>query len=74
MDEQVTLVVRAYTIYQGVFDFPVQGDDDLQARMKAREYAKRIILEGLWKIWTDGTEEFWPPDKIVRVKILGGGG
>jgi hypothetical protein len=35
----------------------------------AREIAARICAEYLWVVNDDGTEEFFPPDKVYKVKI-----
>jgi hypothetical protein len=35
----------------------------------ARQIAKRIVMEGL-HVCDDGVEEFYPTDKIFKVKIL----
>lgn len=54
--------VEALTIYHTKYKWDVAGQH------KAREYAKRIITEGLWYI--DGKDEvFLPVHQIQKVKI-----
>jgi hypothetical protein len=37
---------------------------------QAREYAKRIITEGLWISEGPDIEVFYPPHQIFKVKVL----
>ena len=57
-----TVIVRAYDIYNNVHKWTVIGIE------KGREYAKRIIREGLWFKEGD-TEVFYPVHAIVKVVI-----
>lgn len=56
------IIVNVYDIFNNEHPFTVK---DIA---KGREYAKRIIMEGLWYI--DGDEEvFLPVHQIVKVKV-----
>lgn len=55
--------VVAYTIFNTTYTFEVEG------LRGAREYAKRIITEGLWWIEDTGEEIFWPVPQIFKVVI-----
>lgn len=56
------MIVTAYDVFNNEHDFPVESVQ------KGREYAKRIIMEGLWYI--DGEDEvFLPVHQLVKVKI-----
>lgn len=56
------MIVTAYDIFNNEHDFPVKN------LAKGREYAKRIIMEGLW--YVDGEDEvFLPVHQIVKVKV-----
>ncbi len=55
--------VTAYLNHNITHDFPARDINN------AREIAKRIVVEGLWVINEDKTEEFYPTDKIYKVKI-----
>jgi len=57
------VIVKVYDIYNNTHEWEVR---DIE---KAREYAKRIVVEGLW--YKDGDEEiFFPVHKIVKVKLI----
>ena len=56
-------IVKVYTVWQTTVEFEVPTKDI------AREYAKRIITEGLWNIEKDSTEVFVPVHNLVKVKI-----
>jgi hypothetical protein len=54
--------VKVYDTFNNTHEWGVANRD------KAREYAKRIITEGLW--FNDGDEEvFYPVHQVVKVKI-----
>jgi len=58
--------VRAYTIWNTTFEWTVVTVE------KAREYAKRIVMEGLWYKVPGSLldeEEFLPVDKVAKVRI-----
>jgi hypothetical protein len=55
--------VKVYDVFNNVHEFSVRTKE------AGREYAKRIITEGLWFI--DGNDEvFYPVHQIVKVKIV----
>jgi hypothetical protein len=54
--------VKVYDIYNNVHTFSVESVE------KGREYAKRIITEGLW-FFENGDEVFYPVHRIVKVTI-----
>jgi hypothetical protein len=56
-------VVKAYDVFNNTHEFPV---DTLE---KGREYAKRIISEGLWVKESDG-ETFYPVHQVVKVRVF----
>jgi len=59
--------VIAYLVFAGVtHTFPARDMNH------AREIASRIVQEGLHVQHSDGTEEFWPTDKVMKVKIKRG--
>jgi hypothetical protein len=59
-------IVKVYDVFNNTHEFVVESLD------RAREYAKRIITEGLW-LNLDETganyEVFYPVHEIVKVKI-----
>lgn len=56
-------VVKVYTTWNTTRSWSVVGLD------KAREYAKRIITEGLWYKDED-TEVFVPVHNLVKAKVI----
>jgi len=56
--------VKVYTVYNTTREWSVESTD------KGREYAKRIITEGLWYIEEDGTEVFLPVHRVEKVKVI----
>lgn len=56
------VTVKVYDVFNNTRSFVVK---DMAA---GREYAKRIIMEGLWYI-DDGAEIFMPVHNIVKVKV-----
>ncbi len=55
--------VRVYDYFQNTHEWTVESIQ------KAREYAKRIVTEGLW--YVDGDEEvFLPVHQVFKVKIF----
>lgn len=43
---------------------------EVESREKGREYAKRIITEGLWFLDIEGEKEvFYPVHQIVKVEL-----
>lgn len=59
--------VEAYTIFNTTRSWEVESQE------KAREYAKRIIMEGLWYFDDNGNEVFLPVHEVVKVKIYESG-
>jgi hypothetical protein len=57
------MIVKTLTVWHTTIEFKVDSVN------KAREYAKRIITEGLWHIEGD-TEIFIPVHNLVKVKIV----
>lgn len=57
------VTVKVYDIYNNIHEWKV---DDIK---KAREYAKRIIIEGLWYRDEEG-EVFFPVHRIIKVKLI----
>jgi hypothetical protein len=55
--------VIVYDVFNNTHEWPVESIE------KAREYAKRIIMEGLWYIDND-QEIFLPVHQIVKAKIV----
>ncbi len=55
--------VIAYDTFNNTHRFEVDTPE------KGREYAKRIITEGLWFEEDDGSEMFYPVHLIVKVKV-----
>ena len=55
--------VVAYDFWNNEHKFEVKSES------KAREYAKRIITEGLWYTDDEGCEIFLPVHNVVKVKI-----
>jgi hypothetical protein len=56
-------IVKAYDIYNNTHEFGVETKE------AGREYAKRIITEGLW-ILKDDCEVFYPVHQVVKVKVI----
>ena len=57
------VTVTAYTVWNTKKEYEVIDMD------KGREFAKRMIMEGLWYIEEEGTEVFIPPCNLVKVKV-----
>lgn len=58
--------VTVYDIYNNTHSFRVESKE------KGREYAKRIITEGLWLAEGEHLEEgevFYPVHSVVKVKV-----
>jgi len=54
--------VKAFDTFNNTHEWKVESED------KAREYAKRIITEGLW--FLDGNKQvFYPVHRVVKVVI-----
>lgn len=57
------ITVTAYTIWNTKKEWEVDTND------KGREFAKRIITEGLWYTENDNKEVFVPPCNLIKVTI-----
>jgi len=56
-------IVKAYTVFNVTTKWKVDSMD------KAREYAKRMITEGLWYSEDGENEVFLPVHQVQKVKI-----
>lgn len=57
--------VVVYLLHNVTHEFPVP------TIQKGREYAHRVVTEGLWVISERGVrEEYWPVHQIVKVVIV----
>lgn len=63
-DEPVALEVHAYVAAGQIYKFPARDYNH------AREIAGRIAKEYLWVQEDGGTETFYPPDKVHKIKIV----
>jgi hypothetical protein len=57
--------VIVYTVENSEYSYSVLSYD----MNKAREHAKRILLEGYWEKISEDHEQFHAPWRIVKVKI-----
>ena len=57
-------IVRALDIFHTEHIWEVDSME------KGREYAKRIVTEGLWLINSDNSEVFFPVHQVVKVKVI----
>lgn len=62
MAEAASYTVTAYLSAGLTHQFPARD------AAHAREIAGRIIREGLWIVNQDGSEEFYPTDRVFKVK------
>ena len=58
------LEVHAYMQGGEIYKFPARDMNH------ARQIAGRIVSEYLYIIQSDGSEEFYPPDKVYKAKIV----
>ncbi len=56
-------IVTAYTIWNTKKRWKVESRD------KGREFAKRMIIEGLWYVEGKGDEVFVPPHNLMKVRL-----
>lgn len=63
-EKPMRLEVHAYVAAGQIYKFPARDCNH------AREIAGRIASEYLWVKEADGTETFFPPDKVHKVKIV----